>query len=334
MENTAVRRKSASSRANAFAALSLIIIFGLYLFSSKAPATWLAHPKLQLFKTLFIGMLLEAMPFVLIGVIVSALLHVFVSEETIRRFIPSNPVLGILTATVLGIVFPICECGMVPAIRKLIRKGMPTHVATTFILVGPIINPIVFWSTLTAFRGHPEMAYMRMGLAFAVALIVGLIVYRVVRFNPLRETAGASAVHSHDHSHRAGKTAEVMGHAVSEFFDMGKFLLLGAMLVGALQTFVSNDDLTALGHGAGSSNALMMGLGFMLSLCSTSDAFVAQSFRTTFHDGALLAFMVFGPMLNLRNLLMMFAVFRAKFVLVVGACVAVLVYVGSLLLMN
>ncbi|WP_236013412.1 permease [Paenibacillus glycanilyticus] len=354
MENTTMQRKAASSRTNLFAAVSLLFILGLYLISSNAPGTWLADPKLQLFKTLFISIMLEAMPFILVGVIISALLHVFVSDAMIRRFIPSNPVLGILTATVLGIIFPICECGMVPAIRKLIRRGMPTHVATAFILVGPIINPIVFWSTFTAFRSHPEMAYMRMGLAFAIALIVGLIVYRVVRFDPLRETTTAANVHTHahvhhhhhddehrhddnhehSHAHRSGKIAEVMGHAVSEFFDMGKFLLIGALLVGLLQTFVSNTELMALGHGPGSSNALMMALGFMLSLCSTSDAFVAQSFLTTFDKGALLAFMVFGPMLNLKSLLMMLAVFKTKFVLLVGVCVTVLVYVGSLLIMN
>ncbi|PWV98506.1 hypothetical protein DFQ01_11716 [Paenibacillus cellulosilyticus] len=351
MENTAVQRKPASSRANLFAGVSLLIILVLYLFSSKAPATWLAHPKLQLFKTLFISIMLEAMPFILIGVIISALLHVYVSDAMIRRFIPSNPLLGILTATVLGILFPICECGMVPAIRNLIRRGMPTHVAATFILVGPIINPIVFWSTFTAFRGRPEMAYTRMGLAFVIAFIVGFIVYRVVKYDPLREAKAAPAVHSHahhhhqhdhqhdanhehPHAHRSGRLAEIMGHAVSEFFDMGKFLLIGAVLVGLLQTFVSNADLMTLGQGAGSSNLLMMGLGFMLSLCSTSDAFVAQSFQTTFHGGALLAFMVFGPMMNLKSLFMMLAVFKMKFVLLIGGCVTVLVYVGSLLLMN
>lgn len=353
MENTTMQRRPASSRTNLFAAVSLLIILGLYLFSSKASGTWLADPKLQLFKTLFISIMLEAMPFILVGVIVSALLHVFVSDAMIRRFIPSNPVLGILTATVLGILFPICECGMVPAIRNLIRKGMPTHVAAAFILVGPIINPIVFWSTFTAFRSHPEMAYMRMGLAFVIAFLVGLIVYRFVRFDPLREAKNApisqahehahahhqhhhqhDADHEHSHAHRSGKIAEVMGHAVSEFFDMGKFLLIGAILVGLLQTFVSNADLMALGHGPGSSNALMMALGFMLSLCSTSDAFVAQSFLNTFDKGALLAFMVFGPMLNLKSLLMMLAVFKARFVLIIGACVTVLVYVGSLLVLN
>ena len=91
---------------------------------------------------MFISIILEAMPFILIGVFISALIQVFVSDQLIKRMIPKNPVLGIVVACVLGIIFPICECGMVPAIRKLIQKGMPLHVATAFILVGPILNPI------------------------------------------------------------------------------------------------------------------------------------------------------------------------------------------------
>ncbi|MCD9026506.1 permease [Cohnella sp. NL03-T5] len=309
----------------------------MYFLSNHAPATILNNPKLQIFKTIFLSIIMETMPFLWIGVFISALLHVFVSDQAMKKMIPKNPVLGILTASVLGIVFPLCECGMVPAIRRLINKGMPLYVATTFILVGPILNPIVFWSTFTAFRGRPEIAYGRMGLAFAVALAVGLIIYRFVHTNQLRvqvHAHGHSAVNQHDHEHHSheNKLVAVMGHAISEFFDMGKFIVFGAFLVGMLQTFVSQDNLVSLGQGQGSANALMMGLGFILSLCSTSDAFVAQSFVTTFSTGSLIAFMVFGPMMNLKGLLMMSAVFKTRFVLLLSALVVVLVYAGTLLL--
>ncbi|NQX69036.1 permease [Paenibacillus alba] len=337
---------------NMLAGLCLAFIALLYFFSTTAPGSLLNNPKLQIFKTMFISIILEAMPFILIGVIISAVLQVFVSDQTIQRMIPKNPFLGIITASILGIIFPICECGMVPAIRKLIEKGMPLYVATTFILVGPILNPIVFWSTFVAFRSHPEITYSRMGLAFVVALIVGLIVYKFVNPDQLKvkESAEPKPVkktlktvhnhaadhhHSHDHDHhqpRTNKMVEMMGHTVMEFFDMGKFLLFGALLVGLLQTFVSRDNLVALGHGQGSANLLMMGLGFILSLCSTSDAFVAQSFLTTFSKGSLVAFMVFGPMLNLKGLLMMSAVFKKRFIVLLSVLVIIFVYGGTLLL--
>ncbi|OPA73994.1 hypothetical protein BVG16_26085 [Paenibacillus selenitireducens] len=341
-------KSAAGFHTNALAFVSLILIFILYAFSNYAPGTLLSNPKLQIFKTMFISIVLEAMPFILIGVIVSALIQVFVSDETVQRMIPKNPVLGIITASVLGIIFPICECGIVPAIRKLIKKGMPLHAATTFILVGPVLNPIVFWSTFTAFRTRPEITYTRMGLAFIVALIVGLFVYRFVRTDQLKvKDTSSSEVHQHHHDHHhhhqhhydapkeralfSNKCIEVMGHVVSEFFDMGKYLVFGSLLVALLQTFVANESLVHLGSSQTSANLLMMGLAFVLSLCSTSDAFVAQSFLPVFPTGSLIAFMVFGPMINLKGILMMLAVFRAKFVALLAIFVFVLVLSGSFL---
>ncbi|MCL6458971.1 MAG: permease, partial [Gorillibacterium sp.] len=102
---------------------------------------------LQSFKTMFISIVLEAFPFMLLGVLVSAVIQVFISEEMIQRWIPKNPVLGLLFGCLLGIVFPLCECGVIPVIRRLLAKGMPLYIGIVFILVGPIVNPIVFMAT-------------------------------------------------------------------------------------------------------------------------------------------------------------------------------------------
>ncbi|MFF2907190.1 permease [Paenibacillus sp. NPDC057934] len=343
MQETVMRNKSSKWNSYIVLGLSLVTMLILYFFSTQEPGALLQNAKLQLFKMMFVSIIIEAMPFILIGVIISALLEVFVSEGTIKRMIPRNPVLGIITASVIGIIFPICECGMVPAVRRLIQKGMPLYVATTFIAVGPILNPIVFWSTFTAFRNRPELAFSRMGLAFLVALVMGLIVYRFVHPDQLRHSNATSHGGHEHHVHAEGKTTvarpsfrtrmmEVMHHSISEFFDMGKYLMFGALLVSLLQTFVPKESLAALGHGQGSANLLMMGLGFVLSLCSTSDAFVAQSFTTSFSGGALVAFMVLGPMLNLKGVLMMTAVFKSRFVVVYSVMVIIFVYAGTWLL--
>ncbi|UUZ90203.1 permease [Paenibacillus sp. P25] len=333
-------------------------------------------------------------PFVLLGVLVSALLQQFVSEQRIRRMIPKNPVLGILFACVMGLLFPLCECGMIPVIRRLMRKGMPAYVATVFILVGPIINPVVFASTYIAFRDRPEMAYSRMALAFIAALAIGLIVHRFVKRNPVRGTledgayggsggagpaqshAHPAAVegdvrrqdkhahshnhnhggerhhpaahvhrhshadhhHDHDHEHGQGGGASagrqflsVLGHASDEFFDMGKYLIFGAFLTSAIQTLVARDSLVSIGQGEISSHLFMMGLAYVLSLCSTSDAFVASSFATTFSTGSLLTFLVFGPMLDIKSTLMLLSTFRTKFVVLLSVLVTVVVLSASLI---
>ncbi|OXM87668.1 permease [Paenibacillus rigui] len=372
---------------NVLALLSFIMLFLIFTQRELPDFSFLSSDNVQTFKTLFISIILEAFPFVLLGVLLSALLQMFVTEQTIRRLTPRNPVLGILFACVVGIIFPLCECGMIPVIRRLMKKGMPVYIAVVFILVGPIINPVVYASTYMAFRSRPEIAYSRMALAFAVAMAIGLIVYRFFRGNPLRTALpnihthhehskqgqppdnaqlhghehaqhGHShshhgddhAHHHHDHSHHghdhahhhhehihlsgkgiAGRMLGVLGHASDEFFDMGKYLMFGALITAVIQTLVPRDSLVSIGQGELGSHLFMMAFAFVLSLCSTSDAFVASSFSTTFSTGSLLTFLVFGPMLDIKSVLMLLSAFRTRFVLALSALVVVVVLLGSLL---
>ncbi|MFB0841642.1 permease [Paenibacillus oleatilyticus] len=385
---------------NILAVLCILMLVLIYTQKQAPDLSFLSSAGMQNFKTLFISIILEALPFVLLGVLVSALLQMFVSEQTIRRLTPKNPVLGILFACVVGIIFPLCECGMVPVIRRLVLKGMPVYVAVVFILAGPIINPVVYAATFMAFRTRPEIAYSRMALAFIVAAAIGLIVYRFVKRNPIRGAAGdlsangygahpsghdalhsayehehtykhghshehdhvhmhhhdhtrhhghtpphshAHHDHAHDHSHahshaahdhghsRSNRLLGVLGHASDEFFDMGKYLIFGAFLTALIQTLVARESLVSIGQGDFTSHLFMMGLGYVLSLCSTSDAFVASSFSATFSTGSLLTFLVFGPMLDIKSTLMLLSAFRARFVLLLSALVIIVVLAASLL---
>lgn len=291
---------------------------------------------LQTFKTIFISILLEAMPFILLGVLLSSLLQTFVSEQAIQRFIPKNPLLGILFACLLGILFPMCECGMIPVVRRLILKGMPIYIAVVFIITGPIINPIVFAATFMAFRNHPAIAYSRMGLAFLVAIVIGLILYRFIKSNPLRisRTSFLTEQELESHQHTGGisrKLNTFFVHASNEFFDMGKYLIFGSLLTAIIQVFMQRESLLAIGQGPLSSHLFMMGFAYILSLCSTSDAFVASSFQTSFTSGSLLTFLVFGPMLDFKSTLMLLSVFKSRFVLILILLISTTVLACSLL---
>lgn len=313
--------------------LACISLMALIYTRRELPdVTFLASFDWTNFKTLFISILLEAIPFVLLGVLTSALLQIFVSEQTVRRLIPRNPFLGVLFACVLGLIFPLCECGMIPIVRRLMLKGMPLYIAVVFILVGPILNPVVFAATYMAFRSRPEIAYSRMGLAFLVAFFIGLLIYRFYKRNPLRGYhPNTPHQHQHQHSHsRGNKLFSVLGHASDEFFEMGKYLIFGAILTACIQTVMSRESLVSIGQGDWSSNLFMMGFAYILSLCSTSDAFVASSFAGTFTAGSLLTFLVFGPMLDFKNTLMLLSVFRARFVLLLSGLIAGFVLAGSL----
>ncbi|MHA6529749.1 permease [Paenibacillus sp. BAC0078] len=299
---------------------------------------WLPdHPQLldnsytDTFKTAFIGILLEALPFVLLGALLSSLLQVFVPDELISRWIPRRPIPAILFGCLLGILFPVCECGMIPLVRRLMRKGMPLHVAVVFILSGPILNPVVYGATMTAFRAHPELAYARMGLAFAVAALIGLVIWATVRKSPLRLSIERESGEPHARSTRGGRLVAVFVHTSDEFFEMGKYLIIGCLLTSGIQTFMDQGSLAAIGGKPLGSYLFMMGLAFVLSLCSTSDAFVASTFLHTFPSGSLLAFVVLGPMLDFKNSLMLLSLFKTKFALYLFFLIFSAVFIGSVL---
>lgn len=257
--------------------ICLIYVYLILMNRSLPDFSLLISENIQSFKIMFISIILEAFPFILIGVLISALLQTFVPEQVIQRFIPRNPILGVLYACVIGIIFPICECGMIPVMRRLMRKGMPLYIAVVFIVAGPILNPIVFASTFMAFRSRPEITYSRMGLAFICALIIGMIVYRFVRSNPLRPSHPVHAHgHSHEHNHsleehqHGGKWNTVLKHSSDEFFEMGKYLIFGAFLAALVQTMLSRNWLVSVGTGDLSSHFFMMGFAiyhfFMLNV--------------------------------------------------------------------
>jgi Predicted permeases len=292
--------------------------------------------KISTFKTMLISIVLETLPFLLLGVAVSSLMHVYIPEAWIRRLIPKNPLLGILTASLLGILFPICECGLIPVVRRLMVKGMPLYAGVVFMLAGPVVNPVVYSATYVAFRTKQEMVDVRIGLAAAVALVIGLIVYYVVKHNPIknsRESMNAAVtLNVLQTPSRTNKFNEAMQHAGSEFFDMGKYLIVGSILAALIQTFIPRSELLTIGQGEYTSHLFMMSFAYFLSLCSTSDAFVASSFLSTFSASSLLTFMVFGPMIDMKGTFMLLSVFKVKFVLLIIALVAILVPLGSLLI--
>ncbi|WP_126427707.1 permease [Brevibacillus marinus] len=296
------------------------------------PAQWLDV------KTIFLSILLEAIPFVLMGVFFSALIQTFVKEETVRKWTPKDPLLAIPFATALGFLFPVCECATVPVIRRLIHKGMPVYVGIVFLLAGPVVNPVVLTSTYVAFQRQPEMVIYRGAFAAVIAAVTGLLVWLFLcrrEQSVLRRhrPAPASAGHDHaQHHHHAGdKLSATLYHAVDEFFEMGKYLLFGALVSAVVQVFVARDALAAIGQNPFSANLVMMGLAYVFSLCSEADAFIAASFGSVFPAQALLSFLLFGPMIDLKNTLLMLTVFRLRFVVGLTAVVGLLVMVFSLL---
>ncbi|MCP3029066.1 permease [Halobacillus sp. A5] len=317
---------------NKWGYILLFLFFLLFIYGDLFPAELITEviPSLLDMNTIFLSIVLEAIPFVLLGVFVSALIQSFVKEETLERFIPSNPILALFPAVTIGAIFPVCECAIVPIVRRLIQKGMPLHVGIVILVSAPVLNPIVFLSTFYAFQTDLTIAWARMGLAFIVAIIVGGIIYsRFKNSWQLKEPEGLVRK-THEHEHR-NKIAETFYHASDEFFDMGKFLIIGALLASMIQTFMDRELLVGVGSGFFTGPAVMMGLAYFLSLCSEADAFVASSFNGLFSSSSILGFLVYGPMTDLKNTILMAAYFRKRFVISFVAIVTVVTYIITIL---
>lgn len=315
----------------------LMICLALILlsFSTSFKLSFDLPPSLLNLNTIFLSILIEALPFVLIGVLIAGVIQIFITEQHIQRWIPKNKVLAVIMSCIVGALFPACECGIVPIVRRLIGKGVPIHAAIGFMLTGPLINPIVIASTYMAFGNDAKIAGLRMGLGFFVAIMVAFMVSWIFKGNQLKASLHMPAPHSHIKKEAFSKRFwSMLTHSIDEFFDMGKYLVLGAFLAAFVQTYMPAKALLEAGSGTVSATAIMMGLAYVLSLCSEADAFIGASFSSIFPTPAILGFLIFGPMMDLKNTLMMLSVFRARFVLGVLTFIVSIVFITIMLVQS
>lgn len=280
------------------------------------------------FNTIFLSILIEAIPFVLIGVLIAGFIQIFINEEHIRSWIPKNKVSAVFMSCVVGALFPACECGIVPIVRRLIGKGVPLYAGVGFLLTGPLINPIVILSTYMAFGNDVEMALLRMGVGFVAAVLIALVVSFLYNSNQLKRKTriGSSIAEINNKPPFITRLNDMMKHSIDEFFDMSKYLIIGALVASLLQTYISAQSLFIFGDGLVQSTIVMMGLAYFLSLCSEADAFIGASFRNLFPATSILAFLIYGPMIDLKNTIMLLGVFKMKFVFVLFILISTIVF--------
>ena len=293
-------------------AFALIAILGDAVRSGTGLA--FIGQRFQTFATIFLRIFIEATPFLLAGSIVSGLLAVFVDQAMIARFAPRQPLLAALAGACMGLIFPVCECGVVPVTRRLYEKGLPMSVGIAFLLTAPVINPVVIFSTWSAF-GFGEILLARIAFSFLVALLVGLVFqFAKPQEILLPEVCG----HFHEHGPSRGtwssRFQQSLTTAGDDFLDMARYLIIGSMLAASMQTLVPQSALLSIGQGPVLSVIAMQALAFVLSICSTVDSFVALAFVNSFTTGSVLSFLVFGPMVDIKSSLMFLGVFQRRVV--------------------
>lgn len=298
---------------------------------------------LSSFAAVFLAIFIEAVPFLLLGTLSAAIVEVFIDREEITRWVPSSRFLGVLAGSLVGLAFPAGECGVVPLTRRLISKGMPVFMGMATLLAGPVLNPIVIAGTLAAF-GPGLIFWGRLGLSLAIAVVTGLVfslhrdpasLLRQPGVQPgldVLSQPGANflpALPSVVNRPRFAEQVRRMGLvAVDEFFEMGSYLVLGAGLAAAMQTIVPQSALLNVDQGPLRSVLALTGLAGLLSTCSIVDAFTAQAFTATFPSGSILAFLVFGPMVDIKRVLMFLRLFKPRTV----AYLILLVFLLTLIL--
>ncbi|MGG4265562.1 permease [Peribacillus simplex] len=271
------------------------------------------YPMLHSVSVVFLGLFLESIPFLFLGAIASSFIQLFISEEIIQRMIPKRPMTAIFAAIVAALIIPVCECAIIPVVRRLIQKGVPVHAGVVLLVTAPILNVIVFGSTYYAFQNNPTILYGRIIVCVLTAIIVGLFIYIFSNKDVMKEKK-FEVVHGHEHDIRSTRWTSFIDHTSQEFFMVARYFIIGALFASVFQVFMDRTVMADIGQAPIKGTALMMGIAFVLSLCSSADAFVAASFSHSFLPGSILGFLVFGPMLDLKNVLIMMSCFKRSFV--------------------
>ncbi|MBW4613259.1 MAG: permease [Desmonostoc vinosum HA7617-LM4] len=335
--------------------------------------------------TIFLSLLVEAIPFLLLGVLLSSLLLFFVDERKLVEKMPKNPLLGALFGSLIGFLFPVCECGNVPVARRLLMQGVPTPVAIGFLLAAPTINPIVIWSTWTAFRDQPEIVVLRVVFSLLIATIVGFVFSFQKDLHPIVQPAISrylkySSPSKTSSKHRQGgyeiqqqaatpnllqsgtyilggkagtpirvdsdlmqtnpstsfskplpdKLHLLLDNTIQELRELGAVMVIGSAIAAAIQVLAPREWILSLGAGPISSIIAMLVLAAVVSICSTVDSFFALSFASTFSSGSLLAFLVFGPMVDIKGIGLMLSIFKPKAIFYLFVLAAQLTFLFTL----
>jgi uncharacterized protein len=274
---------------------------------------------LETFVLIFTSLVVEALPFVMLGALVSAGIAVYVPESVFGRLAALPLPLQVPGAALGGLAFPVCECGSVPVARRLIMRGIHPSAGLAFMLASPIINPIVLASTWVAYSGRGlalEMLAGRAVLGLALAIIAGWAIGSEGAADLLRprpDDGHADEAHTDGAGAEGDKRRRFVEHFAGDFFFMGRFVVLGGALAALLQTAIPQSLVSGVARTPIIGSLALMGIAYVLSLCSEADAFVAVSF-TPFPLGSQLAFLVFGPVVDAKLSFLYGATFRKRFV--------------------
>tara|TARA_R110002096_G_scaffold16106_6_gene54986 strand:+ start:4308 stop:5366 length:1059 start_codon:yes stop_codon:yes gene_type:complete len=330
----------------------------------------------------FLSILLEGAFFIFIGTVISGFIDAYLPSNLMDKWLPKNRYVAVLVSGLLGAVFPVCECAIVPVIRRLIAKGLPLACALTYMLSAPIVNPVVITSTIAAFQEWGThgvyVAVSRVIMAYGITVFVGFVILKTpmeaILKNAVLKTIKSNREseehhhdhehdHNHEHDHKHGadehegdhhhhhehgdghehdhdhhdhspvegsRLIQAMRTAQNDFTDVAMYFVFGVFLTAWFNIYVSKSWVEGFASNDWLASPALMVMAFILSLCSTSDAFVAAALQK-FSYAAKLAFLVYGPMMDVKLVFLYSTVFKPRFVLILAVGLFILVWIVSVM---
>ncbi|WP_430592504.1 permease [Humidisolicoccus flavus] len=329
---------TAQSRGGRIALWSMLLAFITLLGASLAlRVTSPDVSAIALFQdavTLASGVIIESFPFIVLGITLSVIVQVWLPEGLLFKLLPKRRALRRGVLSTLGILLPVCECGNVPLSRGLLQRGLRPSEAITFLLAAPIVNPVTIVTTFQAFGFDHGILFARILGGLVIANLVGWIFDQHPNQNSrLTPSFQATCEHAR-HAPRSNGARAKAAASVQLFIDESRALLpalfLGGAIAGIIQVAISRDLLTTLGQHPIYSILAMMALAFIVSLCSSVDAFFALALASLFMPGALLAFLLFGPLIDLKMIALFRTTFTTRTIIELTVIIALLVAVLAL----
>ena len=290
----------------------------------------------------FISIFFESLPFLLLGSFISSIIETYVSNETMARIIPKNKFFGSIVGVILGFFLPACDCAVIPVSKRLIKKKVPLNVAISFMLSSPIINPVVLLSTYYAFfKTNPNIFWFRILFGIVIAFLIGVIVgvvydKKIVIKNSLLDDDSCDC-EEHSHNHKNEKNGfkddifSIIKHTVVDMFEVVKYLMFGALLASLVQVILPRNILSLLNSNDILSIMVLMIFAYLISLCSTSDSFVGKSLMSSFSKSSILAYLLLGPMIDIKNTIVLLGNYKKNFVILLISLIFLFVFSLSLI---
>ena len=320
---------------------------------------------------IFTSIFFESLPFLLLGSLISSVIETYVSNETITRIIPKNKILGSIVGIFLGFFLPACDCAVIPVSKRLLKKKVPINVAISFMLASPIINPVVLLSTYNAFyRTNPEIFWYRLLFGIIIALLIGIVMgilfgKKEVITNNINCDEDEECCHCqkpkeikdedfidlddefiekheecHCHHEKHIKHSfkndilSICKHTAYDLFEVVKYLMLGALIASLVQVLLPRNILMIFNNNQVLSIIVLMLFAYLISLCSTSDSFVGKSLLSTFNESSIIAYLLLGPMIDIKNTIVLLGNYKKSFVITLITLIFVAIFLFSLLVVK